>query len=358
MHRRSCSSYTWPHAHPTAPDKPGQTGPPRPQRARPAGPAPPPHAPHGRARIPRPARAASSGAHHRHRPAAAEQPRPFVRHCRPPPEPPAPARPCASHSRALSNPETACPARRAKPEMIRRSAGQAPPAAPMRDRRAPRPGHERPWRRRPLARARSSTSARALNHKPRPGRLCRKVGHEHAGPGRPRSGSSAAFGARSRVTMQRRSGPVSGASSSRLVCIGRDRGARQSWRASAAGRRRGGLAFEPVRPRGHDDLVGGRLVDRVRAKDFDAARREARSARSSSVFTPFSPSVTSIAGVSVSIAATSSVTPSSRRARLSSSSRRISKLSARRISSSATLSSKPSISASSSRARKPAPRWN
>ena len=49
------------------------------------------------------------------------------------------------------------------------------------------------------------------------------------------------------------------------------------------------------------------------APTISISSSEARSARSSSVFTPFSPSATSIAGVSASIAATSSLTPSSMR---------------------------------------------
>ena len=160
-----------------------------------------------------------------------------------------------------------------------------------------------PGKCRPRRRAVSNTSARALNHIPRPGSRSARSGTISAV--RPDDEADhPLLGSRSRVTMQRRSGPLS------ALVLGIVSGVSV---ASVVVRLLGfaalALRLEPMRARRHDHFVGGRLVHLLGADDLHQFV-DARSARSSSVFTPFSPSATSIAGVSASIAATSSLTPS------------------------------------------------
>jgi hypothetical protein len=110
----------------------------------------------------------------------------------------------------------------------------------------------------PRARAVSNTSPHALNQIPRPGRVAARSGTNlPSGPTTKRIIRS--FGNRSRVTTQRRSGPVSGSSSA--VCSAASVVVRLLW-----GRF---FVFEPVGAGGHDHIVGGGLIHRLGADNLD-----------------------------------------------------------------------------------------
>jgi len=184
---------------------------------------------------------------------------------------PSPTSP-ASHSRALSNPATACPARRASPSssLIRRTSSASSTAGRSGGTvTGPRAALAKARPRPPWARAVSNTSPDALNQIPRPGRVATRSGTiVRSGPTTNRI-HPLLRQPLARDDRQRRSGPVSGASSS----------------ASNAGAgsvvlsllRRRVLGLEPVGARRHDHVVGGRLVHVVRANDLDQlVRREIR----------------------------------------------------------------------------------
>ena len=130
-------------------------------------------------------------------------------------------RPVRSHSRALSNPATAWPARRARPKssLIRRTnAVSSTTGRSGGTRTEPRAALAKARPNPPWARARSITSPLALNQIPRPGSVAVRSGTTAlSGPTTKRIIRS--FGNRSRVTMHRRRGPVSAASSSAISAI-------------------------------------------------------------------------------------------------------------------------------------------
>ncbi len=189
-----------------------------------------------------------------------------------------PARPFVSQSRALAKPPTACPARRASPRRSRTRRIRPACRAVVRSSgtvTGPRAARAKA----PLAQAVSSTSPRALNQIPRPGRRCGKIRHDNTRPGRRRIAACAAARPRSRVTTQRRSGPA-------FPGRRRPRPPRRppparhrafgviapSIAAQLRAVRRRCFPIEPMGAGGHDDLV--RRLPRPSPR-----RRQSRSAR-------------------------------------------------------------------------------
>src|SRR5580658_2218155 len=119
----------------------------------------------------------------------------------------------------------------------------------------------------------SITSREALNHIPRPGNFPARSGMS-ARSGLTTNRNICSFGRRSRVTTQRRSGPVSGSSPSASTLMS-SRIAPLSVVACLLDRIRrdffdgSGLIVEPMRAGGHDDSVGGIFVHLLRADDLD-----------------------------------------------------------------------------------------
>src|SRR5262249_15627767 len=108
----------------------------------------------------------------------------------------------------------------------------------------------------PFARAPSNTSPHALNQIPRPGRVAvRSNTTALSGPTTKRIIRS--FRSRSRVTMHRRGGPVSGSSSAICATV------------SVVMRLLRDFLGEPMRAGRHDHVIGSALVHVLGADDFD-----------------------------------------------------------------------------------------
>ena len=226
------------------------------------------------------------------------------------------ASPRRTASLTCSNPATASPARRASPsrsqaaprqqrlDAVRKIRAAPPPAAAPRARTRALPPPA------PLYRGAAQPQTPSGQPRRRHRARSRRPGRRRSAAASPRSRGLAGDDAAPLRRRRRRRSPGAGRAQRRRrqrTSILRRRGAR-----------RRAIVREPMRARRHDDRVGLVELERRRRPcptpaSISISSSPARSARSSSVLTPFSPSVTSMPGVRPSSAASSSATPSSRR---------------------------------------------